>query len=134
MVAEGKKTSPILNGDEGRTDRGTFAKGNPGGRGNPLAKQVNQLRVALAKAVTPADVRGIAKGLIRKAKNGDVAAAHELFDRLLGKAKQAIEVSGGKRPVKMKATFDLGRFLRELDDVERERQAAAGGMVPPHRN
>ena len=37
--------------------------GNPGGPGNPLAK-ANQLRAAISRAVTVADVREIAKKMM----------------------------------------------------------------------
>lgn len=112
-----------------------FKKGHKGGPGNPLAAQVNQLRAALAGAVTPADIAGIAQQLITEAKDGNVAAAHELFDRLFGKAKQPLEVTGKDgRSVKIKHVFDLERFAAELVSVERERSAAAGRMVPANGN
>ena len=64
--------------------KGRFAKGNPGGPGNPLAKKANQLRVALSKAVTVADIRTIAKKMIDLAREGDIQAAKLVFDRALG--------------------------------------------------
>lgn len=70
----------------GRTDRGRFAKGNAGGPGNPHAKRVADLRAALVEAVTPADIAAVAKALVRRAKEGEVPAIRELFDRLMGRA------------------------------------------------
>jgi hypothetical protein len=73
---------------------GRFAPGNPGGPGNPHAKQVNQLRAALYAAVTPDDIRQIATVLLTRAKDGDVRAIKELFDRLIGRAVQSIHLDG----------------------------------------
>lgn len=112
-----------------------FKKGHPGGKGNPLIAQVNQLRAALAGAVTREDVDAIAKGLIKEAKDGNVAAAHELFDRLFGKAKQALEVTGKDgKAIKHKHALDLTRFVAELARVEQERSVEARRMVSPNGN
>jgi pyruvate-formate lyase-activating enzyme len=70
----------------GRTPRGQFAKGNPGGPGNPHAKRVAEFREAIMDAVSTADLKAVAKALVRRAKEGDIAAARELFDRVLGKS------------------------------------------------
>ncbi len=68
-----------------RNKNGTFAKGNPGGPGNPLAKRINQLRADLIGAVTRKDMKEIIKALSDKAKDGDVIAAREIFNRILGR-------------------------------------------------
>lgn len=74
-------TAPSPNGRDGK---GRFAKGNKGGPGNPHAVQVGKLRAALLNAVTEDDIREIAAGLVRQAKGGNVPAARELLERLLG--------------------------------------------------
>lgn len=79
-------TSPTRNG---RTALGQFAKGNAGGPGNPHGKRVAALREALIAAVTEADIKAVAKALVARAKAGEVAAARELLDRLLGKCRHA---------------------------------------------
>ena len=56
-----------------------FAKGWKGGPGNPMARQCQQLRSALAKAVTKDDVKVIAKKLIKQARGGCVFSAREIF-------------------------------------------------------
>ena len=81
--------TPTANRDNGRDATGRFAKGNPGGPGNPYNKRVAQLRSALISAVTEDDVRGIIQALVEKAKSGDVAAAKEVLDRTLGKPQEA---------------------------------------------
>lgn len=71
-----------------------FKKGNPGGPGNPLAFQVNNLRAALVNAVTRADIEAIAEKLVERAKAGDVQAAREVLDRCIGKSMQPVEHTG----------------------------------------
>lgn len=43
-------------------------------------------------AVTDVDIREIVQALVRRAKTGDIIAARELLDRLLGKASQKIDM------------------------------------------
>ncbi len=83
------KSTPSPNGSNGRDAGGRFAKGNPGGPGNPHAQRVGQLRSALLDAVTPADMQAIAHKLIDLAKEGDVPAIREIFTRTLGKPIEA---------------------------------------------
>lgn len=94
-------------GRDGRDQRGRFATGNTGGPGNPHAAQVAKLRAALLESVTDEDVRGVVAALVKAAKGGNVSAARELLERLLGK------------PVE----FDI---LERLDALERR----AAGKVP----
>src|SRR5687768_18560360 len=76
--------SPSPTGVNGRGGNGRFAPGNRIAKGNPHAKKVARLRAALLKAVTPEDVQDVAAALLAAAKGGDVAAARELMQRLLG--------------------------------------------------
>ena len=87
--ARARRPSP--NGANGRGPRGRFAKGNPGGPGNPYAKRTGDIRNAFVEAVTLDDVQAIVRALVRKAKKGDVIAAREVFDRLVGKATIMVE-------------------------------------------
>ncbi|MFH1419154.1 MAG: hypothetical protein ABII12_12825, partial [Planctomycetota bacterium] len=65
------KETPSPNGDNGDRDaRGCFAKGNPGGPGNPHARRVAEIRKLLLDAVTDQDVKEICDVLVRKAKEG----------------------------------------------------------------
>ena len=43
-----------------------------------------RLRSALFKAVSPDDLKAVVAALLKSAKSGDVAAARELIQRLLG--------------------------------------------------
>ena len=69
-----------------RDKNGRFTPGNPGGPGNPHAGQVAQLRAAILEAVGTDDVVAIIAQLVRKAREGDLAAAREVLDRTIGKA------------------------------------------------
>ena len=74
--------------DKPVTDRaagGRFAPGNSGGPGNPFALRTARLRAALYEAVTREDLVAVIQALVQKAREGNVAAARELLDRLLGK-------------------------------------------------
>jgi hypothetical protein len=75
----------------GRDARGRFAKGNPGGPGNPFARRVAALRSALLDSISAEDLAAIVRALIAKAQAGDVAAAKLIFAYVLGKPAQAVD-------------------------------------------
>lgn len=77
------------NGSSGRDSGGKFTKGNAGGPGNPHAQRVSQIRSVLLDAVSDNDIKAIVKALVAQAKEGDVKAAAELFNRLIGRAGDA---------------------------------------------
>jgi len=86
MVAK----QPSANGGNGaRNTKGQFAKGNPGGPGNPHAKQVAKLRSLIFEAITEEDLRAVIAALVEQAKAGDVVATRELLNRLTGKPATA---------------------------------------------
>ncbi len=73
----------------GRDEKGQFVPGNPGGPGNPFARQVAALRKALVDAVTPRDIQEVAAALIARAKEGNVQAAKLLLSYAIGKPEPA---------------------------------------------
>ncbi len=75
----------------GRGPGGRFAKGNPGGPGNPFARRVAALRSALIQSVQAEDLIAIAKTLIEKARQGDTAAAKLVYQYVLGKPAEAVD-------------------------------------------
>lgn len=115
--------SPSINGANGRGADGKFTKGNPGGPGNPFAKQAAELRAALYKAVTPEDIEEIATKLVAKAKRAEVPAVKELFDRLWGKAPQAVELSGADGDA---IKVDIGGDLSD-EEIQRIAEAVSAG-------
>ena len=72
-----------------RDARGRFAPGNSGGPGRPPAASVHEHRAALVNAVSPDDIRAVARMLVDKALAGDIGAAKLLFERLFGPAQPA---------------------------------------------
>jgi len=78
------------NGSSGRNSKGQFAKGNPGGPGNPYARHVARLRASLIEAVGDG-LKDIVQGMVTAAKGGDVAAAKLLLSYLLGKPVESVE-------------------------------------------
>ena len=79
------------NGTSGRNSNGQFAKGNPGGPGNPYARRVARLRATLLDAVGENGLADIVQGMVTAAKGGDVAAAKLLLSYLLGKPVESVE-------------------------------------------
>jgi hypothetical protein len=75
----------------GRDRNGRFTKGNPGGPGNPFARQVAELRKRLLDRLTGAELDAIADKLIDQAKEGDVPAIKLLFTYTLGKPAEAVQ-------------------------------------------
>jgi hypothetical protein len=69
----------------GKDATGRFLPGHKYAKGNPLAKYVQRNRSILLKNAKPQDILGIFNALVAKAKEGDVSAAKEVFDRVLGK-------------------------------------------------
>jgi len=51
---------------------------------------VAELRAALLDAITPEDVAAIIRALIAQARDGDIPAIRELFDRVFGRPAQSI--------------------------------------------
>ncbi len=74
----------------GHAPDGRFAKGNPGGPGNPFARRVAALRSALIQSVQAEDLIAIAKTLIEKARQGDTAAAKLVYQYVLGKPAETV--------------------------------------------
>ena len=75
----------------GRAANGRFAKGNPGGPGNPFARQVAAFRQEFMAATTKEDIAAIARAMIEKAKDGDCAAARIVLQYTLGKPAATVD-------------------------------------------
>lgn len=82
-------TAPSPNGPNGRDSTGRFVTGNAGGPGNPYAKRVAALRLAMLEAITEEDMRAILGKLVELARLGNVQAAREVLDRCLGRSIEA---------------------------------------------
>src|SRR5271170_6788791 len=80
------------NGDHtGHDQRGRFAKGNPGGPGNPFGRQVAALRAGLLACTTQQDVQDVMAALLVQAKKGNVAAVRLFFAYTIGKPGETVD-------------------------------------------
>jgi hypothetical protein len=71
--------------DAGRTPDGRFAKGNPGGPGNPFARQTAALLKGFRANLTPEALTTVADKLLQMAQEGNLTAARLLLQYGLGK-------------------------------------------------
>ena len=76
---------------EGRDSHGRFAMGNPGESGNPFARRVAALRLALLAVVTEEDVQTVVRLVLKQARDGDLAAAKVLFAYVIGKPAESVD-------------------------------------------
>lgn len=110
---------PLTNGDNGlietRDSKGRFLPGNPGGPGNPQARNVATWRRALADSISADDIAQVAQKLMDAAKAGEPWAVKEFFDRCLGKPHVQID---------FQADIDHIRKLTEAEEIEARRLAA----------
>jgi len=115
----------------GRGENGRFEKGNPGGPGNPHARRVGELRSALLDAVSVADIQGVVGRLVTMARDGDLAAASLLLDRLFGKPVAAVDLQADVRsaPVAEVRVAGIPREQAIREQIARM-QAALGSEDP----
>jgi hypothetical protein len=126
--------NPSPNGDNGdivptRDTAGHFLKGNPGGPGNPQARNVATWRKALADTVTPEDVAEVTRKLVEAAKAGEPWAIHELFDRCMGKPN--LTVAADIRTHEAIKEIDRDEALAALDAFQAAFEAKAAKPAPP---
>ncbi len=77
----------LTKGENGDRDaRGRFRCGCKPGPGNPMFRQIHEVRKAILTAVTPEDVAEIMRKLVKDAKRGDKLAARIVLERVLGPA------------------------------------------------
>jgi len=74
-----------------RGPNGRFLKGNPGGPGNPFARECAMMRKALMSSLTYEEMKIIGAQVVCKAKMGDLAAAKLVFQYILGKPAPMVD-------------------------------------------
>jgi hypothetical protein len=84
-------SAPDTTSANGREANGRFGKGNQFGSGNPFARQVASLRIALVESVTTEEMHAIAARLVEDARAGDKTATKLLFQYVLGKPQPAVD-------------------------------------------
>lgn len=129
-------TAPFRNGGNGagapavgagRDAHGRFARGNPGGPGNPRLAEVHRLRTAMLEAVTEQDLVQIIRAMVDKAVAGDVVAAREVLDRCLGKPKQSLDIEA-----ETTTRADAGPDIENMTDAEIAQYLRSAGIpLPP---
>src|SRR5262249_50778397 len=62
-----------------------------GGPGNPYAKLTATMRSTLLNTVTEDDIQRIARKLVDKAIEGDIVAAREVLNRVIGKPAVGVD-------------------------------------------
>lgn len=114
---------------------GKFAKGNPGGPGNPHTQRIHEYNAAIRDAVASGDIAAVMKVMVRRAKRGDLFASKLLLDRCIGKARPMdLPVTGLQLP-EMATAADTVRaanaILKATRDgsITTEQAAALGSLV-----
>jgi hypothetical protein len=74
----------------GRDEKGRFAKGNPGGPGNPYTRQTAQLRQAVLETMNETEVRLITQRLLTLALQGDLQAIKLVLAYAIGKPDKVV--------------------------------------------
>lgn len=124
---------PSTNGGNGGRDaRGRFVKGNLGGPENPKARDVARLREVFRSAVPDSDIRALAKRLVAMGKRGNVFAAREVLDRVLGKSAIVLDQSAENDsvlPVIEVVVENREEFL-EFNQIREAMIAQAGNSYP----
>ncbi len=75
----------------GRDGKGRFTKGNPGGPGNPFARQVARLRQVFLDRVDPDKLLALVDKLLEMALAGDLAALKLVLAYTLGRPAPALD-------------------------------------------
>jgi hypothetical protein len=123
----------LTNGGNGgdRDAHGRFTRGNSGGPGNPHVKSVAAWRSALARVVSPADIKAVLAVLLECAKAGEPWAVKELLDRCLGKPRQDAgrPEDGPEQPGILHLNVDLGALMAQRM-VALSAQPPAPGLRP----
>jgi hypothetical protein len=129
-------STPSPNGSNGRDTGGRFARGNPGGPGNPHARRVAALRQTVLDTVGIEGITEIVGGLVAAAKAGDVAAAKLVLGYAIGQPTPAVDpdrLDADEARVFTDLADALGDFhLRDLvspDDVRLAVEQATGDAL-----
>ncbi len=111
MGSNGKSDPSV----KGRGSSGRFVKGSAGGPGNPHSKAVNTFRSAILEATTREDMLEIWAVLIENAKSGDLRSIREVFDRIIGKPKESVEIVGDMRETVVLVSDGIKKLSERFD-------------------
>ncbi len=82
------------NGDIVRREHGYFGRGNKAAAGNGNARRMQEYRRMFLDAIHPETIPTLARRLQAEALQGDKDAMKLLFDYVMGKPSQAVELTG----------------------------------------
>jgi hypothetical protein len=82
---------PVAAPKKERNTNGTFAKGNPGGPGNPFGRRVAALRSKLLSCITDEDMTVATAQLIKLVRDGDLAALKLFYQYSVGKPAATVD-------------------------------------------
>ena len=105
--------TPSPNRANGRDAGGRFAKGNPGGPGNPGAARVAEYRKAIHAAIEPELVVRVLLRMAAAALEGDVQAARLFCERVLGRIPDAMPLEDIESPEAL-----AGRFAARMAELD----------------
>jgi hypothetical protein len=83
--------APPPHAGNGRDSQGRFAKGNPGGPGNPYYRRQARLKRQLLESVTDVDVLSVLRVLLGLARSGDLAAIKLFLEYTVGKPTKEVD-------------------------------------------
>lgn len=101
------------NGEIVRQEHGYFGRGNKAASGNGNARRMQHFRRLFLDAIDPETIPALARRLQEEALQGDRDAMKLLFDYVMGKPSQAVELTGEDG-----APLGLGLDLSRLADDE----------------
>lgn len=102
--------TPVARDDKGRFPKGVSGNplGRPQGRKNEIVRLKQDLEIAIRQHVKAESVKDIINKMVNKARNGDVAAAKLILDKVLSNAREVEDTPGGEGGYKIvieNATF-----------------------------
>jgi hypothetical protein len=83
--------APPLQADTGRAADGRFARGNPGGPGNPYYRRQAELKRQMLAHVSDVDVMSVMRVLLGLARSGDLAAIKLFLEYTVGKPSKEVD-------------------------------------------
>jgi hypothetical protein len=85
------QTQPTTPHPDGRNADGRFARGNPGGPGNPYYRRQAQLKRMMLECVTDVDVQSVMGVLLGLARSGDLVAIKLFLEYTVGKPSKEVD-------------------------------------------
>lgn len=119
-----KKTDSVKTDGNGRDKKGRFGEGNTYAKGNPVNSALHHFRKLVLTQTKDSDIKAVWAKLVQKAKNGEPWAIREMFDRVMGKPQQSVEISG-----------DMTTTLAVVSEgIEKLQNRLKGTKVAGHRS